>query len=187
MELAGFTDEQLMALFRHGKAAAFDELFRRHRDRVHRLAWRMTGRAADADEILQEAFLRAVRARDRWQPTARVATWLTRIVLNLCANHRRTLARGKLVLLRELPETAGGREPGDDGTRREVGAALLGLEPELRAAVVLRCLEGWSYEEAAEALGVPVGTVKTHVHRARIRLAQVLAPPAVRAGEGARR
>lgn len=195
MELGEFSDNQLMLLYAHGRREAFDVLFHRHAALVHRLAVRMVGGAADAEEVLQEVFLRLARAAETWQPRAQLTTWLYRVAVNRCLTHRERRGRGRVVLLPGLEVAA----PGDDhpyqaARDRElagrVRARVAELPDALCAAFTLCALEGRSTAEAAEILEVPAGTVKTHVHRARLllrrRLARELGPGAGEEGSVSR-
>lgn len=189
MDLHTFTDTQLMVLFRHGREEAFEILFVRHRERVFSMACRMTGRRADAEEAVQEVFLRVARAAPRYEPGAAFTTWLHRIVVNVCLNSVTRGDRGRIVSLdkvREAQEASAAPEDDPFGRLRaqEVGAALqeaLGaLPPSWRMALVMRVFENLPYREVGEALGIPEGTAKTYVHRARAllrrRLGRLVSP-----------
>lgn len=148
---------------------AFEELVHAHLDLVYGMALRMTGNGHDAEEITQDAFEHAYRAMRRY-PSERIRAlrlrpWLARIALNAARTRlrRKSHPTRALVDADELWLTA---DNSSDGAWAGLVAAL---PPRYRAAVVLRYVEDLSYEDAAEALGLPVGTVKTHVHRA-IRL-----------------
>jgi RNA polymerase sigma-70 factor (ECF subfamily) len=169
---------------RHGVRGAFDLLVVRHQARAYRLAWRMTGNASDAEEITQEAFLRAHRAMGSFQGNSRFGTWLYRIVVNEALMRKRAAARRPT---QSLEETS--RADEDDMSPRETGAdqlidqkritqqvrhALDTLDGPQRAALVLRDLEGLSSEEAAEILGVSPETVRQRAHRARLKLRGLL-------------
>lgn len=179
MELSEFSDNQLVLLFRNGRRDAFAELFRRHRGMVHRIARRMVGAGPDAEEVLQDAFLRVARAASSYEAKARFSTWLYRIVVNRCLSFRARSGRGRLVALPERcpPDPAPG--PYERARAGELKASLrrevAGLPDPLCAAFTVVVLEERPYAEAAEILEVPVGTVKTHVHRARLLLRRRLA------------
>lgn len=148
-----------------GDAEAFAELVRRYQDRLYRLAMRMTGDAAAAEDLTQEAFLRAYRALPRFREGAAFAPWLYRIATNLCLNHRQRR--------RPLPNAEEGWSASTEEVveRREIQAAvqraLLRLPRHYRVVVVLRHLHDLSYQEIATALELPLGTIKTHLFRAR--------------------
>jgi RNA polymerase sigma-70 factor, ECF subfamily len=147
----------------------FEALVRAHQDRLFTIAWRTGGDRHDAEELVQDCFVRAYRALATYPPARirelRLRGWLTTILLNAGRNRAR---------VRRVPTTElafePGAEPADDPlTRtddRETWARLLaGLSPAQRTAVVLRHVDGLSYAEIAEVTGRPEGTVKAHVHR----------------------
>ena len=175
MELKLFSDAQLMTLFAHGREDAFRLLYDRNRERVHRLALRMTGRAQDAEEIVQETFLRVARAAPRYEAQAAFTTWLHRVALNVCLTWLKR-AEGNVVPLfaADAAPVAAGATPHAALEARE-GAALLqeellSLSAPLRSAFVLRICEGLPYAEVAAILEIPEATARTHVHRARSAL-----------------
>lgn len=169
-------DTHLIRAAQAGDLAAFELLVDRHGVGVYRVALRMLGNEADAEEAAQDAFVQAWRALDRFRAESAFATWMYRIVTNRCLDA--LAARRAEEPLDERAETAA---PDDleavvDG--RERWAALVGaigaLSAEQRAALVLREFEGLSYEEIADVLGVTVGAVKGRLHRARLELMQRL-------------
>lgn len=189
-EAVDYTDAQLLALYAAGHAPAFDELFRRHRALVYRVAARILGPGPDSEEVLQEVFLRTARAAAGWEPRARLSTWLYRVTLNRCFSHRRQAGRRPLVLLPAMDDAAGPDGAAGPYERARAGELkdalrqeLTRLPEELAAAFTLCVLEGLSGAEAAAALERPVGTVKTHVHRARQVLRRRMARHLDGAGE----
>jgi RNA polymerase sigma-70 factor (ECF subfamily) len=165
---------------RAGDRAAFEELVRAHQHRVYAVALRMLGNAAEAQDVAQEAFLRAHRGLAEFRGEARLSTWLYTIASRLCLNRlagseRRLTRHGEDALTR-LPDG----QPGPDQAleRGELEEALhraIGeLADERRIVVVLRDVEGLAYEEIAEALELPVGTVRSRLHRARLDLKEKL-------------
>lgn len=165
------TDEAWVERAR-GDGEAFAELVRRYQDRLYRLALRMTGDKAVAEDLAQEAFLRAFQALSRFRAGAPFAPWLYRIATNLCLNYRQRrlplpyVEEGEGASTEELVEQ---RE-----TLAMVQRALLRLPRHYRAAVVLRHLHDLSYEEMSTVLELPLGTVKAHLFRGRARLHQEL-------------
>lgn len=157
--------------------AAFEELVHRHRDRAYRVALRITRHPGDAEDIAQEALVRAWRGLPDFRGDARFSTWLFRIVTNLALNR---VARRREHASDEVPEPA---EPTLDPAARtedaeRLGAALAALEtltPDQRACYVLREIEGLSYDELAEVLGISVASVKGRLFRARQELTAALA------------
>jgi RNA polymerase sigma-70 factor (ECF subfamily) len=161
---------------RAGDAEAFEELVASHQHRVFGVAVRMLGSAAEAEEIAQEAFLRAYRSLPEFRGDAKLSTWLYAIVSRLCLNRlasddRKAVRHGEEVLLR-VADPRGGPEA--DAERGELEAALhraiTELSEERRVVVILRDLEGLSYEEITVALGIELGTVRSRLHRARMDL-----------------
>ena len=165
---------------RAGDARAFEELVASHQHRVFGVALRMLGSAAEAEEMAQEAFVRAHRSLAEFRGEAKLSTWLYAIVSRLCLNRlasgdRRAVRHGEEVLLR-VADPRGGPDAGAE--RGELEAALhraiAELPEERRVVVVLRDLEGLSYEEIASALGLELGTVRSRLHRARTDLKEKL-------------
>jgi RNA polymerase sigma-70 factor, ECF subfamily len=176
------SDVDLLARHVAGDSDAFGELVRRHRDRLWAVALRTLGDPEEAADALQDALVAAFRAAHTFQGRSAVTTWLHRIVVNACLDRARRAATRRTRALEELttPETALGAEEGADVSaeqaevRREVAAALAALPPDQRAALVLVDLQGYSVAEAAAALSVPPGTVKSRCARGRARLLPAL-------------
>ena len=161
---------------------AFGELVDRHADRVHDTLAKLLGDPHEASDAAQEAFLKAWRKLDTFRGESSFRTWLTRIALNAAASRRRTAARrgariGLPPVPREdarapAPDAAALDEERDDAVR----AAVASLSDDYRAVLVLKEFEELSYEAIAEAVGVPVGTVRSRLHRGRTELRRRLAP-----------
>jgi len=164
------SDEWLAKRSARGDADAFEQLVLRYQDRLYTLALRVTLSDADARDCVQEGLISAWRAIDRFRGDARFSTWIYRIVLRKAYD---TLDRRRRSAdpVEEIVAISHDR-PSDD--RLDLIAALAVLEPEFRAAAVACDVIGMSMDEAAEALGVPAGTVKSRLHRARARLAAEL-------------
>jgi RNA polymerase sigma-70 factor (ECF subfamily) len=169
--LADCSDEDLVA--RSGQSEgerAFAELLRRHQGKVRGLLLRLASDRTLADDLAQEVFLRAYRGLAGFEGRARFSTWLYRIAYNVYLNHR-TRVR-ELAALPEgfesgamAPETALSASRSD--LRRDLDVAIAALPERYRAVVMLYYLEDVSYPEIAEILDLPLGTVKTHLHRAK--------------------
>ena len=185
----GDDDAVWVAKARRGDADAFGELVTRHRRRAYQVAMGMLGHPETAMDLTQEAFLRAYQSLDRFRGEAAFFTWLRRIVTNVCLDHLRkaehrtpTTSYDEALGGDEDPDAvglAGTLEAPDTGVRRkELGAAIEAamktLTPEQRAAVVLREVEGLSYEEIAKVLECATGTVMSRLHYARKRLQALL-------------
>ena len=168
-------DRRLVERLRAGEARAFEELVIAHQHRIFAVAQRMLGNAAEAEEIAQEVFLRVHRSIGEFRGDARLSTWLYAITSRLCLNR---LTGGDRRLRRDDADAiARAPGPGDAAAlleRSEVEAALheaiAGLPEDRRIVVVLRDLEGLSYEEIAQALDLELGTVRSRLHRARMDL-----------------
>ncbi len=175
----GPSDAELLARHVAGDRAAFGLLVERHRDRLWAVAVRTLGDREEAADALQDALVSAFRAAHTFQGRSAVTTWLHRIVVNACLDRARRAATRRTGSLDEDPQrldTLGGEaEPTDalvvrQELRRELAAALASLPPEQRLALVLVDMQGYPVAEAAEVLGVPVGTVKSRCARGRARL-----------------
>lgn len=168
---------------------AFEALVARYGRRVYNVAYRMAGNDADAKDLTQEAFVRVLRAWRRIDPAANLDSWLYRIVTNLYIDMVRRRPKVRVESLDAPLTTFKGsevvREIADEradpqasvlnaNLDADVQAALLALGPELRAVVVLSDIEGYSYEEIGELLQIPVGTVKSRLHRGRKTLQERL-------------
>jgi len=188
-----FEDAALVERSQKGDMEAFGTLVAKYQDRVFNMVYRMCGRREDAEELAQEAFLKALEKMAQFRGQSRFYTWLFRIAANLVISHRRRGVRIKFQSLSAPEElgrtqagtlttpTAAGRElsPPDAAmsaeTQRRVALALEELDDEMRIMVVLRDVEDMDYSQMAEVLGVPVGTVKSRLHRARLALKEKLA------------
>jgi RNA polymerase sigma-70 factor, ECF subfamily len=167
MRLQDASDEWLAKRAARGDADAFEQLVLRYQDRLYTLALRVTLSEPDARDCVQEGLISAWRAIDRFRGDARFSTWIYRIVLRKAYD---TLDRRRRSAdpVEEIVAISHDRSSDD---RLDLIAALAVLEPEFRAAAVACDVIGMSMDEAAEALGVPAGTVKSRLHRARARLA----------------
>lgn len=178
----GAGDAELMAWAGAGDRAAFDILVARHAERALRLALRVLGDAAEAEDVAQDAFLRAWQAAPRFDPDrARFTTWLHRIVLNLAidrARRRGRLPSAGLDAVQDLPDPAEGPETrlAEAEGREALAAALDALPPRQRAAIALAYEEGLSGAAAAEALSVSERALEGLLRRARQMLRSRLDP-----------
>lgn len=179
-------EAELIERAKKGDGAAFGQLIRQHQRRIYACAVQMLGDRGEAEDAVQETFLRAYRAIDRFDGRAELSTWLYRICINVSLN---TLRRRKRVDASDVndprvPEPAadpsqGQTDPRHGAQARELygrlSTALDALSPSLRATVVLVLIEGVPQREAATALGCSEGTVAWRVHEARRRLRDLLA------------
>jgi RNA polymerase sigma-70 factor (ECF subfamily) len=183
--LAGLSDDELAHRCRHRDHEAFTEIVERYKNRVHWLVRRMVGGANDED-ITQEVFLRVYQAIEGFQGRSSFRTWLYTITRNLCLSElRKRGARGDHLSIegegeekvsRLLPAATGGLE--EEIERRDLSdniQTLIGRLPEnYRTVLTLFYLQQVKYEEIAEIMDIPLGTVKTHIHRARLKLRDLI-------------
>ncbi len=174
-----------------GEVPCFETLVHRYSRHVYNIAYRLSGNEADAKDLAQEAFLRVYRALSRVEPGVPLEAWLYRIVLNLFIDQLRRRGKVRLEPLDAPVVTPRGNEvertlpdPSPNPEEQvvtgqldaEIQQALVALSPDLRVVVVLVDIQGFSYEEVAQILRVPLGTVKSRLHRARRFLRDRLAP-----------
>lgn len=164
-------DAVLVASAKGGDRAAFGKLLERHYDRMHRVAWRITGSSHDAEDIVQEVCCALPGKLDGFRGEARFTTWLTGIVTNACLDHRRRA--GALSRLKDrfsffAPKSGGDGRDLYAGTW--IASTLAKLPQEIRDTIVLVAGEGMSHEEAGQALGVAANTISWRLHMARKKL-----------------
>ena len=183
-----FDDLTLVQRFRQGDIESFSLLVEKYQDRIYNMLLRMCGRPADAEELAQEAFLRAMERIGQFHGRSKFYTWLFRIAANLAISHRR---RGGRIKFHSLTGPEDGDSSGSDAltsglaakrqggpqaaavaaeTSEYVMEALGELDDEFRLVVVLRDIEEMDYAQVADVMNVPVGTVKSRLHRARALL-----------------
>jgi len=170
-------DASVLDRARRGDRSAFDELVRRYQKRIYNLAYRILRSREDAEDVTQEAFLRAFRGLPRLRDETAFAHWLGRIASNLCLSRLRSPDRRAEVPTdpQLLPEPSAGP---DDWSAEEMThalrVALMHLPSKYRLAVTAFYLQGRSCEEAARLAGVPVHTLRTRLYRARCMLRDML-------------
>lgn len=188
-----FEDTALVDATRKGDMSAFGTLVAKYQDRIFNMVSRMCPRRAEAEELTQEAFLRALERIGQFRGHSRFYTWLFRIAANLALSHRRRVGRIKFQSMTD-PDSCGGTQadrltaalaarrqpdPAKDAisaeTARAVMAAIEELDDDFRLVVILRDVEGMDYAEVAEVTGAASGTVKSRLHRARLILREKLA------------
>jgi RNA polymerase sigma-70 factor (ECF subfamily) len=191
-EPIAFDDAALVDRSRRGDMNAFALLAAKYQDRLYNMVYRMCGRRADAEELAQEAMVRALERIDQFRGNSGFYTWLFRIAANLVISHRRRAGRIRFQALVSgdddgqnqagpLAAMIQGREgaPHDGLHSAEVNlrvaAALEELDDEFRLVVILRDVEDMDYVQIAEVVGIPAGTVKSRLHRARCILREKLA------------
>ena len=155
-------DEQLLQRAGAGDPEAFEALYRRYRDWVHRLAWRFTGNQQDALDVLQETFLYLLQKLPDFRLTASMTTFLYPVVKHLSLNLRRRRHPGTdEEILLAIPDPTAPPTP-----RAELAAALSALSEEQREVILMRFVDDMTLDEIAAALSVPTGTIKSRLHRA---------------------
>ena len=179
-------DQQLIQQCLSGNTEAFGELVIRYQDRLYNSLMLMVGSPEDARDLAQEAFVHAFRKLESFRGDAAFYTWLFRIAVNAAISFRRRAVRQKSASLDTLKEAVGAEPPDQNAdaspssqietqeTQQVVRRALGELSEEFRTALVLTEIEGMSYEEAAAAVGCPIGTIRSRIHRARNELREKL-------------
>jgi len=189
--LSAHEDNELVSRCLQGDSTAFNHIVDKYQQRIYNIAFRMTNNHDDALDLAQESFIRIYRALASYKGESAFSTWIHRIASNVCLDELRKKKRQPLVAL-STDATMSGEEgeysiefaAGDEDTpeqhllrnevRREIALALSQVSPEHRIVLVLRDIQGYSYEEMAEIIGVNVGTIKSRLNRARIALREVL-------------
>ncbi len=164
---------QVVAKARRGDPAAFESLVRAYQGDVWRLCVHLLGNPAMADDVTQDAFVRAYRFLHRFRGDAKFSTWLFSIARNCALDEIRRNQRRRRVA--EIVEAQPERAPVRAELGIEVREVVTSLPLELREPLVLIDILGQSYAEVAETMGIPLGTVKSRVHRARNLVARVIA------------
>jgi RNA polymerase sigma-70 factor (ECF subfamily) len=183
--MAKLTDRELVDRAREGDAQAFGQLVRRHQQRIHRLAMHLLRDRAEAEDVMQETFIRAYRALGRFDGRSEPYTWFYRIAINLSLNtlrsrkSRRTTTESDDARLDAIiNEKQTLADAPDDAARNQLYEALSQgideLSETLRTTLVLVCIDGRSHEEAAAMLGAPEGTIAWRVHEARRKLKEYM-------------
>jgi len=192
VDLATLSDQDVVLEARAGRQAAYRELVRRYERPIFSLIYRMVRNREQAEDLSQETFVKALNAIESYRPEYKFSSWIFKIANNVSIDHLRRRELDTLSLdgsphaltpeaiqasalqLGDRQETAleelEAKELGG-----EIEVAIAGLRPEYRACILLRHVEGRPYEEIATMLDLPLGTVKTYIHRARGELRQALA------------
>jgi RNA polymerase sigma-70 factor (ECF subfamily) len=189
--LSTLTDPEIVVLARKGSEQAYRELLTRYERPVFSLIFRMVRDRETAEDLAQETFIKVLNNLDRYSPEFKFSSWLFKIANNLTIDHLRR-RRVDTISIEGAPDAvtsesakatsiavaSGGESPLEELESRELGSAIeraIGkLRPEYRACIMLRHVEDKSYEEIAEIVKLPLGTVKTYIHRARHELRAAL-------------
>lgn len=166
---SGSDEAALVDRVRCGDTQAFEILVDRYSDQAFGVAYGFLGHVQDAEDLVQDGFIRALEQIDSLQPGSGFGAWFYRLLVNAAINRRRYLARREMS---DLPaDAAAASDPAaaaeQSDLRRELARALHSLPEELETVVVLHDLEGFTHPEVARILGMPEGTSRSHLHRAR--------------------
>lgn len=180
-QATALTDEEIVARVLAGELALFELLMRRNNRRVYRAARGIVRDDREAEDVMQDAYVRAYEHLRSFDHRAKFSTWLVRIAVNeALARLRRTKRHEPIESLPEHDAMSATNEPSpeqnaSDGEMRDVlERAIGGLPDDFRVVFMLRAVEGMTGPEAAESLGIPEDTVRTRLHRARVRLQETL-------------
>jgi RNA polymerase sigma-70 factor (ECF subfamily) len=191
LDLSNLPDADVVALAQQGRESAFRELIRRYERPVFSLIFRMVRDRETAEDLAQEAFIKVLNHIDRYRPEFKLSSWLFKIANNVAIDHLRKrqlstisidgspmAASAAEVEATSFDVSARGESALEEMESRELGSAIekaiSTLRPEYRSCIMLRHVEGRSYEEIAATLDLPLGTVKTYIHRARHELREAL-------------
>lgn len=191
LDYTSLTDQEVVRLAREGRERAYRELIRRYERPVFSLVYRLVRDREQAEDLAQDAFVKVLNAIDRYRPEFKFSSWMFRIAQNTALDHLRR-KRPEMLSLDGSPHARTADEaaastidvesrdetPEQFTANRELGSeleqAIATLRPEYRTAILLCHVEGRAYDEVAGIMDVPLGTVKTYVHRARRELMQRL-------------
>ena len=184
--MSSTNDRALVILAQSGDKTAFSELVRRYHERIYNMIYGLVGNMDDADDLTQEAFIRAYRALPRFQNRSQFYTWMYQIAMNCFRDWYKSAQRYREVSTQDtyMEEWKGftdhfvGSDSSDDQVQRNelqvlLECALARLQPEHRETIVLKDIEGLTYFEIAKILGCAVGTVKSRLFRAREHLKEL--------------
>jgi RNA polymerase sigma-70 factor (ECF subfamily) len=169
-------ERELVRAAQAGDLSAFEQLYRSAIGLVYALCLRMSGSAALAEELTQDVFVRAWRKLPTFRGESAFATWLTRLAVNVVLTERRDRGRreARLAFSDDLDSLAPHAPTGHPGTALDLERAIAGLPEQARRVFILHDVEGWGHGEIARLTGLAVGTCKSHLHRARALLREVL-------------
>ena len=176
-------DAVLITRFQSGDLGAFDQLYHRHRDRIHAVILSVVSNPEDAQDLTQDVFLKAYRRLHTFKRASQFYSWLYRIAVNRCIDHMRRQSKHRVLIDEPFSEDTFYREPANplaalehDEFHRQLHAALPALTPNQRTVFVLRYQEDLSLKAIARRLGRSTGTVKAHLFHAHRTLHKQLLP-----------
>jgi RNA polymerase sigma-70 factor (ECF subfamily) len=179
------SDEELILRFQEGNVYAFEQIVYRYKDQLINYVYHFLGDRIDAEDVIQETFLRVYRNKHLYQNIAKFSTWIYTIAGNLAKTELRRRRRRKILTLSQmgyenrdydLPDSMAGPDGLVDSKMKEsiIRQEIENLPIKFREAVVLRDIQEFSYEEISDILKIPIGTVKSRVNRGRLRLQKKL-------------
>lgn len=182
---SSITDEQLIARFQLGDVQAFDILVRRYKDQLLNFIYRFVGNRSDAEDIVQETFLRVYKNKHYYKEIAKFSTWVYTIAGNLAKTELRRRKRHKIFSVSnfineerdyDIPDKEHSPEKKVDGSIQEtiIQKAIEKLPIKFKEVIILRDIQGFAYEEISQILNIPLGTVKSRVNRGRLKLQEDL-------------
>lgn len=181
-----YTDEDLIARFQEGDQVAFDVIVQRYKDPLINFIYHFLGDRIDAEDVVQETFLRVYRNKHLYRNIAKFSTWIYTIASNLAKTELRRRRRRRLLSLSQMGFDDKDYEPPDEDMQTPEGIVdgamhakiikkeIDALPMKFKEVVVLRDVQEFSYEEISQILGIPIGTVKSRVNRGRLRLQKKL-------------
>jgi len=184
-EKTALTDEQLIARFQDGEETAFIELVNRYKDRLINFVYRFINQTEEAEDIVQETFLKVYKNRHAYREIAKFSTWIYTIAGNLARSELRKRKRRQTFTMtdlsyddREFNPVDPGRQPEEivfnEYAGDEIQAAIQALPEPFKSIIILRDIQELSYEDISTILDIPMGTVKSRVNRARLKLQEML-------------
>lgn len=179
------SDEDLILQFQNGNVYAFEQIVTRYKDQLVNFAYRFLGDLEDAEDIVQETFLRVFRKKNAYKNVAKFSTWIYTITGNLAKTELRKRKRRKLLSIStlgfedkdfELPDTKKGPEENVDDLLKDtvIQKAINRLPEKFKEVIIFRDLQELSYEEISTIVKIPLGTVKSRVNRGRLKLQEIL-------------
>lgn len=179
------TDEELIARFQDGDTYAFDLLVKRYKEPLLNFVFRFLGERTEAEDIVQETFLRLFKNKHYYKEVAKFSTWIYTIAGNLAKTELRKRKRRKLFSISHYMQTEKDYDIPDESSSPErdtnsiitdkiIQKAIDKLSPKFKQVIILRDIQQFSYEEIAEIVDIPLGTVKSRVNRARLKLQEDL-------------
>jgi len=179
------TDEELIGRFQDGDIYAFEQIVKRYKDQLLNYAYRFLGAIEDSEDIVQETFLRVFRKRKAYRNIAKFSTWIYTITGNLAKTELRRRRKKKLFSISglkynnkeyEIPDRKRGPDERADSVVMDeiIQKAIDSLSPKFKEVIILRDIQELSYEEISKIIKIPLGTVKSRVNRARLKLQELL-------------